>query len=165
VSKETKVEQPRSLQPKETPEAFQKQLTAVYKAYIDMKNAFVASDAPKVAKAASTVKDKLGNVNMELLSGDAHQQWMKQLNVMKENISTITGSKDIAVQRKAFASFSDAFYHSIKAFGLENTEAYYQFCPMANNNKGAYWVSDIKEIKNPYFGEAMISCGETRDTI
>jgi Cu(I)/Ag(I) efflux system membrane fusion protein len=92
-------------------------------------------------------------------------QWMKQLNVMKKNISDIASSKDIAAQRKAFAPFSDAFYHSIKAFGLEKTVAYYQFCPMANDNKGAYWVSDIKEIKNPYFGEAMISCGDTRDTM
>lgn len=164
-SKETKAEQPKSLQSEETPEAFQQQLTTVYKAYINMKDAFVDSDAAKVAKEASTVKEKLGNVDMELLLGDAHMQWMKQLNVMKENITAIASSEDIAVQRKAFAHFSDAFYHSIKAFGLENTVAYYQFCPMANNNKGAYWVSDIQKIKNPYFGEAMISCGDTKDTM
>jgi Cu(I)/Ag(I) efflux system membrane fusion protein len=165
ASEETKVEHPKSLQSEESPQAFQQQLTAIYKAYIGMKDAFVASDATQVAQDASKVKDKLGKVDMELLSGDAHMQWMKQLNVMKKNISDIASSKDIAAQRKAFASFSDAFYHSIKAFGLENTMAYYQFCPMANNNKGAYWVSNIKEIKNPYFGEAMLTCGETRDTI
>jgi Cu(I)/Ag(I) efflux system membrane fusion protein len=42
---------------------------------------------------------------------------------------------------------------------------YYQFCPMANNNKGAYWLSESKVIRNPYFGEKMINCGETKEIL
>ena len=58
-----------------------------------------------------------------------------------------------------------AFYESIKMFGLENTTAYFQYCPMANNDKGAYWLSSKKDILNPYFGDAMLTCGETKETI
>ena len=42
---------------------------------------------------------------------------------------------------------------------------YYQFCPMAINNKGAYWLSELKSIRNPYFGEQMMNCGETKETL
>jgi len=42
---------------------------------------------------------------------------------------------------------------------------YYQFCPMAIDNKGAYWLSEESDIKNPYFGDAMLTCGETKETL
>ena len=42
---------------------------------------------------------------------------------------------------------------------------YIQICPMANNNKGAIWLSREEEIKNPYFGDLMLSCGEIQDII
>ena len=53
---------------------------------------------------------------------------------------------------------------SVKAFGIDKP-AYRQFCPMALGNKGAYWLSDKKPIRNPYFGDAMLTCGETKETL
>ena len=50
-------------------------------------------------------------------------------------------------------------------FGLDNEKAYYQYCPMANRDQGAYWFSETEEIRNPYFGEDMLGCGENRETI
>ena len=47
----------------------------------------------------------------------------------------------------------------------EIEEMYIQRCPMANNNKGATWLSKNKDIKNPYFGEQMLGCGETIDRL
>ncbi|PKP34687.1 MAG: hypothetical protein CVT98_10650 [Bacteroidetes bacterium HGW-Bacteroidetes-15] len=42
---------------------------------------------------------------------------------------------------------------------------YVQHCPMADNNKGADWLSSEKEIKNPYFGSSMLKCGEVTKEI
>jgi Cu(I)/Ag(I) efflux system membrane fusion protein len=50
-------------------------------------------------------------------------------------------------------------------FGLKDKTTYYQYCPMANRDKGAYWFSETDEIRNPYFGEDMLGCGETRETL
>ena len=72
---------------------------------------------------------------------------------------------DIEKQRGEFAKFNIAFYKSLKSFGLNKVTAYYQYCPMAEKDKGAYWFSDTEEIKNPYFGDAMLGCGENRETI
>lgn len=149
----------------ETDREFKEQLTAVYKAYLPLKNAFVESDPHKVAQIAEKVSNALKDVNMELLKGETHMVWMDQLGKFKASLEKMVQNHDVKIQREAFASFNLTFYQSIKDFGLEGTTTYYQYCPMAVNQNGAYWFSEIKEIKNPYFGEAMLTCGETSETL
>jgi len=36
---------------------------------------------------------------------------------------------------------------------------------MADNNKGAAWISAQKDIRNPYYGDAMLTCGRVIRTI
>ena len=144
---------------------FKAQLTKVYNTYLNMKDAFVATDAKKVASEAKDVIKALKLVDMALLKGDAHMKWMDQLEVLNSTISAISKTDDIEKQRQAYIQFNLAFYESIKMFGLDNTTAYFQYCPMANDDKGAYWLSSKKDILNPYFGDAMLTCGETKETI
>lgn len=164
VTQELPSEPQAEVKPVETDPQFTEQLTSVYKAYLDMKNAFVETDAEKVSAEAKEVVAALENVNMGLLENDPHMAWMDQLDKLNENIKTISNSSDIAEQRKAFTRFNLAFYKSIKMFGL-NEKAYFQYCPMANNDQGAYWFSETEEIRNPYFGDEMLACGETREII
>ena len=148
-----------------TDPAFSDQLTCVYKAYLPLKDAFIASDAGEVSRTAKEVAKALEGVKMELLKGDAHMEWMKQLKTLNGIIQAISQQKNIDQQRQEFSNFNLAFYQSIKTFGLKDATAYYQYCPMANNDQGAYWLSDSKEIRNPYLGEAMLTCGETKETL
>ena len=144
---------------------FVKQLTVFYETYLKMNEAFIASDAAKVNAEAKNIAKALGNVEMELLKGDAHMAWMDQLNVMKPALETIGNSDNLEKQRLEYATFNQAFYKSLKMFGLDNDTAYYQYCPMANDDQGAFWLSKTKEIRNPYFGDMMLNCGETKETI
>ncbi|MDD4227398.1 efflux RND transporter periplasmic adaptor subunit [Maribellus comscasis] len=153
------------VEPVDADPKFTAQLTDVYEAYLDMKNAFVETDAQKVNSGAQKVSTALNSVDMGLLKGDAHMAWMDQLNALESAVNAINKSDDIEKQRREFARFNLAFYKSLKMFGLDNETAYYQYCPMANRDKGAYWLSEIKEIRNPYFGEDMLGCGETRETL
>ncbi len=152
-------------EPLKVSDDFKKQLTQVYKKYLTMKDAFVASDAHKVMTAATDVTAALKKVDMGLLKGDAHMVWMENLAVLEKTATSISKLMDIEKQRSEFAKFNIAFYKSIKAFGLDGVTAYYQYCPMAEKDKGAYWFSSSEEIKNPYFGDAMLGCGETRETL
>jgi len=86
-------------------------------------------------------------------------------NPIQTSLKEIESTADIEVQRKAFSTLSENLYKSIKAFGLAGTEAFYDFCPMAFNNEGAYWLSDKAAIRNPYFGEAMLTCGTVKETL
>lgn len=144
---------------------FIKQLITVYKAYLEMTDAFIESDSKKASDNAGIVKEMLENIDMSLLNGDPHMIWMEQLNNLNKSITIISTEKKIDIQREFFAQFNQVFYKTIKTFGLDKTTTYYQYCPMANGDKGAYWFSAAKEIRNPYFGDMMMTCGETRETI
>ncbi len=145
------------------PVKFKKQLSALYETYIPMKNAFVDTDHEKVTRNADAVKEKLNKVDMELLSGEAHMEWMEYLKPLEKALEKIMFANDIEVQREGFANFNLVFYKVMKRFGLEGETVYYQYCPMAFDNKGAYWFSEQKDIRNPYFGDKMLKCGETRE--
>ena len=146
-------------------DAFKKQLTAVFDQYLLMKDAFVATDAGKVKAEAQKVESKLGQVNMNLLKGDAHMMWMEILGKIEKPLQTIVSSDEITTQRAVLGGLSDALYEGIKTFAITGLNAFYQYCPMANDNKGAYWLSVTQEINNPFFGDAMLRCGETKETI
>ncbi len=150
--------------PAKTAVEFKAQLKAVYDAYIKMKDAFVASDGKTAAAMAAKVKKAIGNTDMALLKGDAHIMWMGQMTKLNSLLEEIINEGNIEKQRFIFSKFNPVFAESIKNFGLNNTTAYYQFCPMANDSGGAYWISESKEIKNPYFGDKMLGCGETKET-
>ena len=130
-----------------------------------MKDAFVASDAKKSAEFALQVETSLKDVNMGLLEGDAHMLWMKYLDDLESSIAAISKETNLDTQRVSFAAFNNAFYSSLKAFGLHQGTVYYQYCPMANGDKGAFWLSEIEDIENPYFGDMMLKCGETREIL
>lgn len=144
---------------------FTKQITEVYNTYLLLKNAFVQSSSEAVVNAAEAVDRSLENADMTLLEGETHMNWMEQLGVLKTNLEQMIQNRDIETQREAFAAFSQVFYQCIHDYGLDGTTTYYQFCPMAFNNNGAFWLSEINEIRNPYFGDAMLTCGETKETL
>lgn len=145
--------------------SFQGQLAGVFNAYITLKDAFVSSDAHRVKAAAVATMQSLGKTDMKLLSGDAHNDWMNYLGGMEASLKEIEASTDIEVQRMAFSSLSDDLYKSIKAYGLGGTTAYYEFCPMAFNDQGAFWLSKEEKIRNPYFGDKMLTCGVVKEKL
>jgi Cu(I)/Ag(I) efflux system membrane fusion protein len=144
---------------------FRMQLNKVYDSYIILKNAFVSSNEKDVKEALNTLQDALGKVDMNLLAGNAMTQWMSLSEEIHNTIRQINASDNLKDQRKSFSLFNDSFYRVISTFGLMDKTLYYQFCPMMNDNKGAYWLSETVDIRNPYYGDEMLTCGETKDTL
>jgi hypothetical protein len=144
---------------------FQKQLANVFASYVSLKDAFVASDTRKVKAQAKNVEESLANVDMKLVEGPAHNDWMIYLGELSTELKNIRESSDIEKQREHFSKLSYSLYKTIKAYGLGGETAYYDFCPMAFNDKGAYWLSDNEQIRNPYFGDKMLTCGSVEETL
>ena len=130
----------------------------VLDAYIQLKDALVKSDGASSSSASQTLLTSIQEVNMNELNTETHTQWMKVVNELKEAAEHISETKEIAGQRDYFMSLSKNLYAVIKVSKSE-TPIYYQFCPMANSDKGAIWLSSNEKIMNPYFGAAMLSCG------
>jgi Cu(I)/Ag(I) efflux system membrane fusion protein len=143
---------------------FKEQLNVVFQSSLELNTSFMTEDMNEVKKATSIVKNHISNVDMMLLKGKAHTDWMVYLKVMNTGLEQIAAASNIADQRNAFSGYNTGLYQSIKAFGI-GEEVFYQYCPMANSNEGAYWLSDIKEIRNPYMGEKMPTCGSVKETI
>ncbi|MCB9256784.1 MAG: efflux RND transporter periplasmic adaptor subunit [Chitinophagales bacterium] len=150
---------------KDTPSEFKTQLEDLTLAYLNIKDALVASNSSLTAKQAGQFSIKLKAVDMLLLKGNAHTFWMGLQELMNSHIVEISSLNDLEKQRSQFDFLSQALITSLKVYGVEEGAYYIQHCPMANKNNGADWISKELSIKNPYFGDAMLSCGQTQDTI
>jgi copper chaperone CopZ/polyhydroxyalkanoate synthesis regulator phasin len=139
-------------------------LKLVFDDYFEVKDALVKSDGKLTSQKARELVQSLDNVKMNELEMDVHMVWMKAMKDLKSDATKIAESKDEKSQRGNFISLSNNIYSLLKVAKYDQP-IYYQFCPMANDGKGANWLSKENEIKNPYYGSAMLSCGKTVETI
>jgi membrane fusion protein, copper/silver efflux system len=148
----------------EVPKSFQKQLNSVYDGYINLKNALVEDNTNKVSQDANTLLDNLSQVDMKLVKDKTHNHWMSLAKEIKYSATSISKTTDLKQQRSHFKHLSSHLINAVQLFGV-NEKVYVEFCPMADNNNGAYWLSKEGKVINPYFGEAMLTCGEVKQVI
>jgi copper chaperone CopZ len=140
------------------------QLTSVFDNYFALKDALVKTDGATASAKASAMLTALDAVEMGKLKMEEHTVWMKIEKGLKTDAQHIKENKDTEHQREHFMSLSKNMYELIKVSKPAEI-VYYQFCPMANDGKGANWLSKESAIKNPYYGSQMLSCGKTVETI
>lgn len=143
---------------------FQGQLKAVFDEYIILKDALIKGDLKTSTQASSMMLKNLAEVDMKLLKGDAHTSWMQLSNDLKAHTRSLNSTTDIKTQRNHFKPLSATLIMAVEKYGV-NMKVYSQFCPMADNNTGGYWLSLEDKVLNPYFGDAMLRCGEVTKTI
>jgi len=131
----------------------QAQTKTVLSTYLDIKDALVNTNAKDASLAANgmvaILNDKSGELSKKLLT----------------DAKAISANSDVKVQRKHFDMLSQNIYDYIKETGEKDGTVYKQYCPMAFNNSGAYWLAAEKEINNPYFGSMMLHCGSVREEL
>lgn len=152
----------------DAPSAFKNQLGDLVEVYLKLKDAFTETDETLSETTAKEALQSLNNIDMSLLKGDAHMVWMEELKQIEDNLKGIVSMSGIEMKRSHFEIVSDHLTIAIKTFGFQMknvNKLYLQFCPMAFNDKGAYWLSSTEEIANPYFGDMMLKCGEVKETI
>lgn len=140
------------------------QLKAVFDNYFSLKDALVKSDGNLASPKAKELLNAINAVQMNKLSNEEHTVWMKIMKDLAFDTEHIEETKDVGHQRDYFNTLSDNMYQLIKV-SKQVTPIYYQHCPMANDGKGANWLSKENAIKNPYYGSAMLTCGKTVETL
>ncbi|MCB0397348.1 MAG: efflux RND transporter periplasmic adaptor subunit [Flavobacteriales bacterium] len=135
-------------------------LLPIFQEYLTLKDALVTDDLEKSKHAAAALLSNFKKVSMGLFTGEAHNVWMQHSEAAETLLKSINNASDIGEARQHFKKLSDQLIMLAITFGPFEKELYIQHCPMANNNKGADWISGEKQIQNPYFGESMIGCGK-----
>lgn len=119
----------------------------VFHNYLQVKMALVKSDADGGKEAASNMSEAFTDERVEL----------------KTLAQQISETNDLEIQRALFSEFTNKVTPLIEE-NLAKGTIYKKFCPMALEG-GAYWLSDIEEINNPYFGDKMLRCGKVENEI
>jgi Cu(I)/Ag(I) efflux system membrane fusion protein len=146
-------------------DAQQSEVSEVLQDYIKLKDALVASENDKAAQHARNMEEKIEQVGMAAMSGAAHKRWMDILPKLKSSLKEINSKANIDAQRKAFVSLSKAIVDVAQSFGPFDEPVYVLYCPMADDDAGAQWLSASEEVLNPYYGDSMLRCGEVKEKI
>lgn len=121
---------------------------AIFQDYLHLRTAFVNGDREEATAAARELTERLTDEQPAALAA----------------AQSIVDATELEQQREAFSDLTVALEPLFKN-GLSDGVIYKQHCPMAFNNQGADWFSDSEQIRNPYFGEKMLSCGKVVETI
>lgn len=186
VGKPSMMHPPEEKEAKETPAAaeeeiiekisapieFLQQLTPAVKEYLSLKDALVEENSQLAADKAKSLNVSLSGVKTDLLDPKAKESWNKFSEKMLKDLKKISESMDVQIQRQAFDPFSESFARTIMTFRHAMSQPLFLFyCPMAFDQKGAYWIEDSKDNRNPYFGrkpfkgQDMFKCGTLEETI
>jgi hypothetical protein len=129
------------------------QTSTLLSLYYNIKDALVAGDAANVATSAGKFIKTANSIDNKVISEE-------NIITLVKDASKINKSKDIKTQRKYFAGFSTNMAAVAKTVKLSNQAVYLQYCPM----KKASWLSAEKQIRNPYYGSSMLTCGQVTET-
>ncbi len=132
----------------------QYQLPQLLNYYYNIKNALVTGDATSASTNALAFSKTVNSIDYKVISEG-------NIQTLANDAGKISETKDLKKQREYFANFSINMAVVAKAVKLTDQPIYQAYCPM----KKAYWLSNEKAIKNPYYGSSMLTCGQVTETL
>jgi Cu(I)/Ag(I) efflux system membrane fusion protein len=139
---------------------FQRDLNKVVAIYLELKDALVQGNEDKAITFSKEFYAELRHVEAEQFEGEARAFWQEKQESLLQHSAMNTSKENLQELRENFVFLSGEMIKIISTFGVGNGQIFVDYCPMANSDAGAYWLSEIREIRNPYYGEAMLTCGE-----
>lgn len=134
---------------------------AVVSNYLDLKNELATDNSDGAASVGGKLLKAIKNLGSETMTAEQKKAYADLSGDIEENSDHISkNGGNIKHQREHFENLSQDMLAFVKTFGTPQT-LYKDYCPM----KKAYWLTESKDIKNPYFGKEMLECGEIQDTL
>lgn len=132
--------------------------------YFHIKDALVAANTADAKSGADALVQEIKGFDKSLLTMKQKEVYDAHLPSIQQAATDIAATDQLAQQRTHFEVLSNHVYELTKSFGSGQT-IYQDHCPMAFDGKGANWLSTSKEIRNPYFGDEMLTCGKVTEII
>jgi len=148
------------------PKAFKQELGNLLQKYLALQEALAGDDATSAKKAREPLASALQKMDETLLKGEAHGIWMEALSRLRKGTDLLAEAKDIEDLRSAFEPLSIGMAAAVERLGAEIKGPVFElYCSMAFDDKGATWLQQDEDIRNPYFGARMLKCGEVKRQI
>ena len=128
--------------------------------YLVLKDALVEAIPDDAVTRAENMQKVIEEIN-----GQSVQGLKERLHELNGHLKALASTSDIEEQRAKFEGVSNEMYEIVERYRFNSQTVYRQYCPMAFDNRGAYWLSNEEEIRNPYFGDQMLHCGSVEDEI
>lgn len=139
----------------------QKQLGSSLTAYYGLKDALVDSNVETASTKADAFAQTFDGVDISKMNDAQKTHWGKLEKLLRNDASHIKKNKELVHQREHFMKLSNNMYALVSGFKANEAESYLHYCPM----KKASWLSDSKDVKNPYYGKKMLTCGSVKATL
>ena len=140
-------------------------IKSLFDQYLKLKDALVSDSFVAAKQEGSALLEQMNSVDMSIFAGVAHDVWMQEGMKSMEYLREVVAAGNLAKARDAFKPFSEHIIRMAQAFRPFDKTLYIQHCPMADDFKGANWLSTEDDIMNPYFGASMLKCGEVTGEI
>jgi membrane fusion protein, copper/silver efflux system len=148
------------------PAEFKRGIGTLLQDYLAIQNSLAGDDFPSAKKAGEKFASTLKGMDVSLLKGDARRFWIESLDLLKKGSDKMTAAQDIEALRSGFEPISIGMAGAVEHLGVDSKGPVYElFCPMAFNFKGAAWLQQDENTRNPYFGAQMLNCGGVRRQI
>ena len=152
-----------AVDPEEVPEEFSHQIAALLESYLTLSDAMADDDFEASMTGLREMHDRLLEVDGDLLEGEARSVWEEIEAALHHPQHEMTEKEDLEEFRKSFEPLTRAMIQAVESFGGEPVgEVYVMNCPMAFDFEGSDWLQTDDAVRNPYFGAAMLRCGEVR---
>jgi hypothetical protein len=147
--------------------AFNKSYNKLLSAYFSVKDALVASDTGKASAAARELAIAVDSLQINEIKGDSilKATAFDFASSIKSSAQGLAAEANIKEKRKEFQIIANALYTLTQTVQYDGQKLYWHYCPMAFNNSGANWISNERQIRNPYFGDEMLECGSVQDSL
>jgi uncharacterized protein YdbL (DUF1318 family) len=164
-AEETKKDEP--LAQSQNSADFNAKFTNFLSNYYHLKDAFVLSNNEMAVTSANLLAGSADSLDVKEVKADSSIVEMAKgyVQTVSAEAKALAQEKDLEAKRKSFQLISDAMYDLVRTVRFDKEVVYHQYCPMAFNDAGGYWLSATADIKNPYFGKKMLTCGEVKDSI
>ncbi|MEZ6150333.1 MAG: DUF3347 domain-containing protein [Pirellulaceae bacterium] len=145
----------------DVPAEFRDQLGQLVRPYLTIASALAADDPQAASIAVADLRQSLGSINAQSLSGKAMERWNAESKSISSIVAGLSNASDLTSLRSAFALMSDELLTLHRTFGLPNSDQLFELhCPMAFDGRGASWIQADDAVRNPYYGASMLKCAD-----
>lgn len=133
--------------------------------YYSVKDAMVTSDAAQVKTAAEALLGIITEFDTNGLDDSIAVRLTSEVDAIRYGTQNVAEAETIEAQREYLPALTENMVGLVTHYQVTNQPVYKQYCPMAFNDKGAFWLSSSDSVINPYFGDMMLRCGEVVESL